>query len=56
VLNLLQSGNSNKQIADDLGLSESTVKAHISAILRSLNLRSRVQAALLAQKLESGPG
>jgi DNA-binding NarL/FixJ family response regulator len=56
VLNLLQSGSSNKQIADDLGLSESTVKAHISAILRSLNLRSRVQAALLAQKLESGPG
>ena len=51
VLSHLQDGISNKQIADRLGVSESTVKVHISAILKALGLRSRVEAALMAQKL-----
>jgi DNA-binding NarL/FixJ family response regulator len=50
VLQQLMKGRSNKQIADRLGVSEATVKVHISAILRTLGLRSRVEAALLAQK------
>ncbi len=54
VLELLKHGNSNKQIADHLGLSEATVKVHISAILKALHLRSRVDAALLAQRVGLG--
>lgn len=56
VLEQLKYGDSNKQIADRLGLSEATVKVHISAILKTLGLRSRVEAALLAQKHESRSG
>ena len=52
VLSHLQDGISNKQIADRLCVSESTVKVHISAILKALGLRSRVEAALIAQKLD----
>lgn len=52
VLSHLQDGISNKQIAERLNVSEATVKAHISAILKSLGLRSRVEAALVAQKLD----
>src|SRR3546814_7240807 len=44
----------NKQIADDLDIRESTVKTHITALLRKLNLRSRTQAAVLAQRLLAG--
>lgn len=51
VLFHLQDGISNKQIAERLSLSEATVKVHISAILKALGLRSRVEAALIAQKL-----
>lgn len=51
VLSHLQDGISNKQIAERLCLSEATVKVHISAILKALGLRSRVEAALVAQKL-----
>jgi DNA-binding NarL/FixJ family response regulator len=50
VLELLRYGSSNKQIAERLGVSEATVKVHISAILKTLGLRSRVEAALLAQQ------
>lgn len=56
VFQLLKTGISNKEIASRLELSESTVKAHISAVLNTLKLRSRVEAALLAQKLESDAG
>jgi DNA-binding NarL/FixJ family response regulator len=52
VLSHLQDGISNKQIAERLSLSEATVKVHISAILKALGLRSRVEAALIAQKLD----
>lgn len=51
VMLLLRDGRLNKQIASDLGIGESTVKTHISAILRKLDLRTRTQAAVLAQRL-----
>jgi DNA-binding NarL/FixJ family response regulator len=49
VLELLGQGLLNKQIAHELDIVESTVKAHVSAILRKLNVYSRTQAVLLAQ-------
>jgi DNA-binding NarL/FixJ family response regulator len=51
VLLLLRDGGRNRQIADNLAISESTVKSHISAILYKLGLYSRTQAALMAQRL-----
>lgn len=51
VLMLLAEGNSNKLIAQDLGVSEATVKAHVTVLLRKLKLERRTQAALLAQRL-----
>jgi DNA-binding NarL/FixJ family response regulator len=44
VLQLLAQGKPNKLICRDLHLSEGTVKVHVSAILRALNVRSRSQA------------
>lgn len=48
VLKALARGESNKQIADTLIVSEKTVKAHVSNILGKLNLQSRTQAVLYA--------
>ena len=56
VLRHLQDGISNKQIADRMGLSEATVKVHMSAILKTLGMHSRVEAALVAQKLNEQSG
>ncbi len=44
VLRLLIQGKPNKLICRDLNLSEGTVKVHVSAILRALNVHSRAQA------------
>ena len=44
VLRLLLQGKPNKLICRDLRLSEGTVKVHVSAILKALNVRSRAQA------------
>ena len=52
VLKLIQEGLLNKQIAFDLSITEATVKAHISAIFRKLNVNTRTQAVLLLKKLE----
>ena len=48
VLGLLAEGRSNRGIAEGLGISEGTVKAHVKAILRKLGVESRVAAAVLA--------
>jgi DNA-binding NarL/FixJ family response regulator len=48
VLSYLAQGMTNTKIATELGLSENTVRIHISAILRTLDLDNRTQAALLA--------
>lgn len=50
VLNLLGEGKSNKEIARDLGLSESTVKIHVAALLRALGAKNRTHALTLAGK------
>ncbi len=50
VLEMIAAGKANKIIAYELSISESTVKAHVTAILRKLNLRSRIQAALYATR------
>ena len=50
VLEMISAGKANKIIAYELAISESTVKAHVTAILRKLNLRSRIQAALYATR------
>ncbi len=56
VLELLSSGMSNKSIARALGISEITVKAHVSAILRKLGVANRVQAGLEGRRLLDKPG
>ena len=52
ILQWLAKGGSNKEIARDLELAESTVKIHVQHILRKLGLNSRVQAAVWA--IENG--
>ncbi len=54
VLMMLSGGLLNKQIAYELGVSEATVKAHVSAILQKLNVESRTQAVITASKIERG--
>jgi DNA-binding NarL/FixJ family response regulator len=56
VLMMLSEGLLNKQIAYQLGVSEATVKAHVSAILQKLGVESRTQAVIAAAKIESGQG
>jgi DNA-binding NarL/FixJ family response regulator len=51
VLRLLAKGASNKSICRELGLAERTVKAHVTAIMRSLKVSSRTQAAVEAVRL-----
>jgi DNA-binding NarL/FixJ family response regulator len=51
VLALLVQGKSNKSIARDLKLAEQTVKGHVSAALRALNVTSRTQAVIAAAQL-----
>jgi DNA-binding NarL/FixJ family response regulator len=54
VLDLVARGQLNKQIAYALDISEATVKAHVSAILRKLDVTTRTQAAMLARRLGLG--
>jgi DNA-binding NarL/FixJ family response regulator len=51
VLLAVLEGQLNKQIAHSLGMSEATVKAHMTAIMRKLDVRNRTQAALVARSL-----
>jgi DNA-binding NarL/FixJ family response regulator len=54
VLMMLGEGLLNKQIAFHLGVSEATVKAHVSAILQKLRVESRTQAVIAVKKIENG--
>lgn len=51
VLHLLSQGKPNKLIARDLGISEGTVKIHLAAIFRALNVRNRVEAVVASRRL-----
>ena len=50
VLQLIATGHSNREIAEQLYITERTVKNHVNSILRSLDLRDRTQAAIFAHK------
>ncbi len=52
VLKYLADGLLNKQIADLLGISEGTVRAHVTAILRKLRVSTRTQAVILVTELD----
>ncbi len=49
VMQGVRSGLLNKQIAFDLGIAEKTVKAHMTLLMRKLNVRNRTQVAVAAQ-------
>ena len=51
ILSLLAQGHPNKEIGLRLGLAEITVKMHVSAIFRTLNVANRTQAVLVARRL-----
>jgi len=51
VLTMLSSGLLNKQIAYELGVSEATIKAHMTAIMQKLGATNRTQAVVLSQQL-----
>jgi DNA-binding NarL/FixJ family response regulator len=55
VLGLVASGLANKLIARKLGISEKTVKGHLTAIFHRLGVSDRTQAALWAQRHGLGP-
>ena len=52
VLMMLREGLLNKQIAHQLGVSEATIKAHVSAILQKLDVDSRTQAVIAASRID----
>ena len=54
VLQLLSQGKPNKLIGRSLGVSEGTVKIHLAAIFRALNVRNRTEAVVAAQSLTEG--
>ena len=47
----VHSGRLNKQIAFDLGIAEATVKAHMTILMRKLNVRNRTQVAIVAEMM-----
>ena len=55
VLQMVGSGKLNKQIGYELGVSEATIKAHMSAVLRKLGASNRTQAVLMAGRLSVDP-
>jgi DNA-binding CsgD family transcriptional regulator/tetratricopeptide (TPR) repeat protein len=55
VLRLVAAGQSNRDIGEELFISQKTVSVHVSRILAKLGVRSRVQAAALVHQLDSAP-
>ncbi len=53
VLELIASGNSNREIGSKLFLSEKTIKHYVTNILQKLHVRNRVEAALVAKTVQS---
>jgi DNA-binding NarL/FixJ family response regulator len=56
VLMMLRAGLLNKQIAYELGVSEATIKSHVSAILLKLKVSSRTQAVIAASRVDGASG
>ncbi len=56
VLTMIAEGLLNKQIAWELSVSEATIKAHMTAIMRKLGVNNRTQVALAASQLSIEPG
>ena len=54
ILEGLKAGRLNKQIAFDLGVSEATIKAHLTSVFRKLGVQNRTQAVILAKQLDGG--
>ena len=54
VLSLLADGKSNKQIARELAISEMTVKAHVTALMRKLGVSTRAQAIVMFKQQRPG--
>lgn len=52
VFERMAKGKSNKQIAYEMNIAETTVKAHVSAILHKLNVKNRIQAVLCASNID----
>ncbi len=50
ILKLIATGMSNKQVARELGITEGTAKVHVKNLLKKLNLRTRLEAAVWATK------
>jgi len=53
VMRLLALGRSNKAIAEELKLAEGTVKVHVSAIFKALNVTNRTESVIIAGKFEA---
>jgi len=56
VLGMIAEGLLNKQIAYEFKVSEATIKAHMTAIMRKLHVNNRTQVALIARQLALSPG
>ncbi len=54
ILEGLKAGRLNKQIAYDLGVTEATIKAHLTSVFRKLGVQNRTQAVILAQQIDLG--
>jgi len=54
ILEGLKAGRLNKQIAFDLGVTEATIKAHLTSVFRKLGVQNRTQAVILAQQIDLG--
>jgi DNA-binding NarL/FixJ family response regulator len=52
ILDGVRAGRINKQIAYEIGIAEATVKAHMTTIMRKMNVRNRTQVALAAQAMK----